>query len=329
MISSSTTTTPMLNLRMRCVRTAPSQECDEDGTPDDAGVVDKVKVMLSQASVVYKCRDYLARRMEESDEDECPSLVPDDTIDAVCREKMCEWSYRVGDHFHTGREVVAISFSYLDRFLDGVNCDRTSFKLAAMTTLYMATKIHARHQIALSSLAELSRGEFEISQIEDMEAMILEALDWRLNPPTAQSFVDAFFDLVPVPSGSQVSNTIYQRAIFFTELSLYDYSFVSTGEALIAVAALLNSMEGMDELDTQEQQQPFLDALEEQFGAKFSEELLEMVRNRLWYVYSMTAQYKDDTLITATPVVKKSPAKQVVAVSDCHSPVTVAIESQR
>ena len=72
----------------------------------------------------------------EYDEDESEESTE---VDAVCREKMCEWSYRVCDHFHVPRDMVAISFSYLDRFLDRCQCDRTTFKLAAMTTLYMAT----------------------------------------------------------------------------------------------------------------------------------------------------------------------------------------------
>ncbi|KAL3913314.1 MAG: hypothetical protein SGILL_006544, partial [Bacillariaceae sp.] len=219
---------------------------------------------------------------------------PSDTIDAVCREKMAEWSFRVCDHFHVSRAIVAMSFSYLDRFVNLCKCDRSAFKLAAMTTLYMASKINGAHQLSIRSLAELSRGEFEMSHISEMETIILQTLKWRLNPPTAQCFVNAFYRFLPVPQGP-ISAAIYQRATFFVELALYDYTFVTKKRALIALAAMINAMEGMNEATVSPQQQiSFMEVLSMTFGLEFSREDIESARNRLWYVYSMSAQYKDD-----------------------------------
>jgi len=47
-----------------------------------------------------------------------PSLVSEDEVDAIYRLKMSEWSYRIIDYFGANREIVAISFDYLDRFID-------------------------------------------------------------------------------------------------------------------------------------------------------------------------------------------------------------------
>jgi hypothetical protein len=220
-------------------------------------------------------------------------------VDAVCREKMCEWSYRVCDHFHTGREVAAVSFSYLDRFVDRCSCDRSAFKLAAMTTLYMATKIYGSHRVTISSLAELSRGEFEMSHISEMETIILQTLGWRLHPPTAQCFIDSFYSYLPVPRGP-ISVAIYERAIFFAELVLYDYAFVTKKRTLLALASMMNAMEGMDESTVSNQQQrSFVDIIRTNFKLEFTEDEIEAVRNRLWYVYSMSAQYREDDLAAA------------------------------
>lgn len=323
---------PLLGLRMRSGRKAPPREyvgCD---------LVERVNVMLNQDdSSAYRCRDYIGRRtgreaakLEEASpsfDDECPTLVNEDTVDAVCREKMCEWSYRVCDHFHTGREAVAISFSYLDRFLDRCSCDRTAFKLAAMTTLYMASKIfnNTSRRITISSLAELSRGEFEKSHISEMEMIILKTLDWRLHPPTAHDLLNSFFALLPFPSSGQISASIYQRAVFFAELSLYDYSFVSKDRALIAIVALINSMEGMDDQALDQHHCMFVKAIEEKFGVRYQPEEVEACRNRLWYVYSMSAQYKEDDYLVS-PQSPKESIKNVMAGdgSVVHSPVCVA-----
>jgi hypothetical protein len=56
-----------------------------------------------------------------SDSEYPPSLVLEDeegAIDAIYRLRMSEWSYRVIDYFGVSREIVAISFDYLDRFID-------------------------------------------------------------------------------------------------------------------------------------------------------------------------------------------------------------------
>lgn len=264
------------------------------------------------------------------------SSPPLDAIDAVCRERMCEWSFRVSDHFHVPREVVACSFNYLDRFVEKCQCDRSAFKLAAMTTLYLASKISGScHRITIQSLAELSRGEFSRSHIQEMETIILQTLGWRLNPPTAQCFVNSFYNYLPVSQGP-VAVAIYQRAIFFVELALYDYAFVAKERTLLALAAMVNAMEGLNESTiSQLQQESFAEVICVTFGLKFTRQEIEAVRDRLWYVYSMSAQYMEDDAISPD-MLKRDPqrrkrnvdndddAMQVEPSSPSFSPVSVA-----
>jgi len=301
---------------------------------------DRVKAMLSQSESTYFCSDYIGRRSNKESSachtvgqtTELPEIVIDhDKVDIVCREKMCEWSYRVGDHFQTGREIVAVSFSYLDRFVDKCSCDRSAFKLAAMTTLYMANKIYGGpHTVTIGALAELSRGEFEMSHIAEMEVIILQTLAWRLHPPTAQCFINSFFNYISVPHGS-MSIAISRRAIFFAELTLYDYAFVSKERSLIALASLMNAMEGMDNI-SEEQQNIFVDVINLTFDLKFTTDMIEAVRNRLWYIYSMSAQYKEDDAIAAGApnIVKKETRRKHNNIlgesssSPSASPVSVA-----
>jgi transcription initiation factor TFIIIB Brf1 subunit/transcription initiation factor TFIIB len=245
---------------------------------------------------------------------------------------MCEWSLRVSDHFQVPRQTVAVSFNLLDRFVEKCQCDRSAFKLAAMTTLYMASKIcGSAHKITIQSLAELSRGEFDRSHIQEMETIILQTLGWRLNPPTAQCFIDNFYYYLPVKQGL-VSAAIYQRATFFVELALYDYAFVSKKRALLALAAMVNAMEGLNESAVSSQQQDsFAQVICMAFGLKFTHEEIEAVRNRLWYVYSMSAQYKDDDAISSDDVKRDSELKhkdadamQIEPSCPSSSPVSVA-----
>jgi hypothetical protein len=300
-------TAPVLGLRMQIDRTGPPPEFSEG-----CDHIDRVQVMIAQDDEVYSCSDYLAivapslsmpsSSKETSacmeDDKNASVTAPQISIDAVCRERMCEWSLRVSDHFQVPRQTVAVSFNFLDRFVEKCQCDRSAFKLAAMTTLYIASKISGNwHKITIQSLADLSRGEFDRSHIQEMENIVLQTLGWRLNPPTAQCFIDNFYNYLPVPQGP-VSAAIYQRATFFVELALY---------------AMINAMEGLNESAVSLQQQDsFAQVIKMTFGLKFSHEEIEAVRNRLWYVYCMSAQCKEDDAISPDIVKRDSHRKNNV-----------------
>lgn len=307
---------------------------------------DRVKAMQAQSDSIYMCSDYIGRRSVKerslchqvgNESPPFPEMTVDhDKVDTVCRKKMCEWSYRVCDHFQAGREIVAVSFSYLDRFVDKCSCDRNAFKLAAMTTLYMANKIYGGpHTLSINALAELSRGEFERSHITEMEVIILETLAWRLHPPTTQNFVESFYNYISILPNGSMSAAVHQRAIFFAELALYDYAFACKGRSLLAIASIMNAMEGLENI-TLEQQNTFLDVINETFDLKYTKEMVETVRNRLWYVYSMSAQYKeDDAIVCGTTTndaksktyTKSNFARGESSSSRSISPVSVATAS--
>jgi hypothetical protein len=87
--------TPILSLRMKTSYIDAACRID----PEDA--IDFLHVMISKEKV-YKCRDYLGRRETKVQRDmffelgeECAPLEIEDIIDITCREKMCEWTYRL------------------------------------------------------------------------------------------------------------------------------------------------------------------------------------------------------------------------------------------
>jgi len=312
---------PSISLRMKSVRSPPPSE---ESIFDDE-MVDRINVMLYQEmSDAYQCKDYLLRRRSEnetstncgmsddSDEGTPPPLINE--IDTLCREKMCEWAYRVIDHFHASREIVAIAFSCLDRFVDRCSCDRAAFKLAAMTSIYMATKVFNSREISMTSLAELSRGEFDLAHIAEMEKIMLTTLKWRVHPPTVQCFINYLHSLVPIHKGP-ITRAIHKRASFFAELSLFDYSFVTQPRSLIAIAALMNAMEGMEGTVSALDQHRFYEILSRTLQVHpGTKDIIDSIRNRLWYVYSHSAQFFDDEAVTPqprTPKEAKTPSKQI------------------
>ena len=132
------------------------------------------------------------------------------------RSKICEWSYRVVDHFGYDREIVAVAMNCFDRYLAhtggaSASIESRTYQLAAMTSLYVATKLHAdrsekgqdnatsnrKKMLRVSSFVQLSRDQFSPRDIAVMEKHLLQVLQWRVNPPTPMLFVGHLLRIMP------------------------------------------------------------------------------------------------------------------------------------
>jgi Cyclin len=136
--------------------------------------------------------------------------------------------------------IILVSY-YLTRITDFV------YKLASITALYIALKVHNRTTIKASTLSSLSRGEITVSDIIDMESLMLDTLSYHLCPPTCYTFISLFYAFVPASVRERVGHPLMQHAIYLTELSVMDISFQSVKASHIALAAMLNVMEVMGE----------------------------------------------------------------------------------
>eukprot|EP00980_Cylindrotheca_fusiformis_P011908 scaffold2830_cov131-Cylindrotheca_fusiformis.AAC.29 len=214
-------------------------------------------LILQENSGKYNCVDYLAfTSWQHSVYDLLrknrfhASRRGESRIDEYCREQIVEWSFRVVDYFRIDREVVAVSLSMLDRFLATCKCDRTTYKLAATTTLQLAVKLlHPCKLGDLGILSDLSRGEFDMTDVRDMENHILKSLTWCLHPPTAVAYSTILLDYVfahgAVSMTSADMDDLHDISSFFTELALCDYHFVTMRPSAVALACILNALEGM------------------------------------------------------------------------------------
>lgn len=254
-------------------------------------------------------------------------------IDEYCREQIVEWSFRVVDYFHIDREVVAVSLSFLDRFLATCCCDRTSFKLAATTTLHLAVKLLYPCKLAdLGILSDLSRGEFDMYDVCKMEGIILQSLSWNLHPPTSIAIssilLDFFFASRIVTITSCDLDDIYDVSSFFCELAVCDYFFVLIKPSIIALAAILNALEGMFGPDNILSKDILHTAYSFRLGINQD---LTAARSRLWELYERSeecALHNETTLINEDDhhywhggiFVKKGTTSSPVSVTKpCHS----------
>jgi hypothetical protein len=212
---------------------------------DRHDIADRIAIMCIQEETTYRIGDYLADTVQLRKNASKP-------VDEDCRVKMCEWCYQVVDFCKFRRETVGIGMSYLDRYLctlkgrDSLS-NRKEYQLAAMTALYVAIKLHEPLEMETSLLADLSRGCYAEMEFVAMEQTILQSLKWRVNGPTSLGFVQQFMALMPENVHPSISTAIMDYARYQTELAVSDHSFVPVKPSDLALAAILNAMEGMNQ----------------------------------------------------------------------------------
>jgi len=229
----------------------------ELGTDD---VVERLIVLRRQEEVYYACCDYLSsdhqlmlqeKTASAPTSTSCTSTASSKSgdISEVWREKICEWTFQIIDHFDINREIAFISLNYLDRYLSRRTVNRKTFQLVAMTSLFLAIKLYDSIPLRMSSFIELSRGYFKIEHIAAMETSILWTLSWHVHPPTPLNFVRNFIHLLE-QSGCAVAvaHEVKEIARFLTELSVCDYYFTTRKQSSIGLGAVLTAFGSFDEI---------------------------------------------------------------------------------
>jgi hypothetical protein len=253
---------------------------------------DRMKIMLHQEESIYRVNDYLDSQRPSSP----------DHIDELCRDKMVQWCFQVVDFAQFSRETVSIAMSYLDRFL----CSRTpralssmrnrkEYQLAAMTTLYMAIKMFEPVEIEVSLLSTLSRGAYTAEEFIKMEMDILLSLQWRLNGPTALSFIENLLTLLPTSStSSNARQIVSDLSRYQTEIAVGSFFFVTHKSSTVAVASIINSLNDTRSILSQHDRQRFLADVESFTDIKIQSDDIQMAVAHL-----KTLQKTSPTLLKA------------------------------
>lgn len=211
-----------------------------------------------------------------------PSFDYDSLLTSI-RRKMCRWSYHVVDSFDYERRIVAIAFSYFDRYVASTldskkeegdkTCyilkSQTTLQLACMTSLYIAIKVMCKSEkniFPMISFVDLSRGLFSIQEMTEMEEKILSSLQYKLYPPITEDFIHHYFDLMPgalfvdknknlsennpsISLAQKLESRLYKRSQRVAEIALCEYCFSSELPSLIALACIYTAV--VNEVDVE------------------------------------------------------------------------------
>lgn len=174
-----------------------------------------------------------------------PCQVDDDVLQepslSMWRSQMFDWACTVTDNFQIDREVIAIAFSILDRYVEIENrsecsVSRVDFQLFAMVSMYLAIKTSlSQRKMSVEVLIDMSRGFYTYDDIVLTERDILAALDWHVNPPTGIGCCRLYMQLFHTTLSNNAEATCQE----ISELAVSDSYFISKSDSSVALAVIL------------------------------------------------------------------------------------------
>jgi hypothetical protein len=194
------------------------------------------------------------------------------------RQQIVEWMYTLVNYCKLSHESATAAIYYLDvAVAHGLVTSPSRYQLGSMTALYLALKIYdspSMRVVKLSSLIKLGNGEFDEQDVVGMEREIVQLLQWRLNPPTVNCFVQQYLSLlfsdkddcstgVHAADGagdeaspqSSLARQLEEIALQCIELVMGRDYFLTADPSVIGYAVLLMAIEILDQRQTSAQRQ--------------------------------------------------------------------------
>ncbi|KAG7362026.1 cyclin-like protein [Nitzschia inconspicua] len=184
-------------------------------------------------------------------------------FNGLWRQQIVEWMYTLVKYCKLRHESAAAASYYLDvAVCKGLIHSPDDYQLGAMTALYLALKVYdspCLRVVKLGSLVKLGNGEFTEDDILRMEQDLVTLLGWRLNPPTANCFLQQYLTLLPHQfhgeqeddednnnSSHHVRDCIQDIALGAIEqVTARDY-FLSVPLSVVGYSAMLFAIETLD-----------------------------------------------------------------------------------
>ncbi len=228
-------------------------------------VAENLSIMLQKEQTMY-CRrscDYLLGIRQDQQAVQIEEVTPPTSmtmINEADRAELVDWCYKVVDLFKFDREVVAKAMDMVDRFLSkSKSCDlaykilhdRIQFQLLTVTALYISIKINEEIVIGSELFSIISCDLYSISDIEDMELSLLCGLSWYISAPTTLQIASHILKLISshitIQLRRQTWAAILDEVLYQAEHAVRDYFFVTQRPSTVAIAAILNAINLVEE----------------------------------------------------------------------------------
>ncbi|KAF4730302.1 glycosyl transferase [Perkinsus olseni] len=148
------------------------------------------------------------------------------------RAMLVDWLVDVLLKWEIRDEALHLCISLVDRFLyksEGV-VDVGKLQLVGVCCAMIASKMQNSFSPEIESLMRICDGAYDVSQVEQMEHTIIRALDYRIDLPTAWTYLRRWNQVFGL------RKPYYFISAYFLELTLLEYEALKYRPAVLALA---------------------------------------------------------------------------------------------
>ncbi|KAJ1606416.1 cyclin [Cryptosporidium canis] len=167
-------------------------------------------------------------------------------LNNICRVIVLDWLIGVHRKFQFRPATIHIGITLFDRFIQLnnkhglISCD--NLQLVGATCLHIASKYEDMNPAVLLDYCIMSNSEFNPRDMINMEAEILNTLQFRIAENTTLiDYLDSFFDQGDVKrvSKKMLPRYFYSSALYISELSLLHQAMIFYRPRVLSTSILL------------------------------------------------------------------------------------------
>jgi len=173
------------------------------------------------------------------------------------RNILVDWIFEVSQEFRLHRETTHLSLNYLDRYLSTVTTiKRKELQLLGVTALFVAAKLEEIYPPNVRDFSAVTDGLFTYQDLHVTELKILDAIKWKMVPPTLNYWVNFYLQNSTRVTGPECDEEVartthdlkhffgpkfmvdkYARVMSLVDVAVHDFKSLEFPYSLLAASA--------------------------------------------------------------------------------------------
>jgi cyclin B len=155
-------------------------------------------------------------------------------INDKMRAILIDWLVEVHLKFKLMPETMYLTVNIIDRFLEKKQVIRQKLQLVGVTAMLLASKYEEIYAPEVRDFVYITDKAYTKEQILQMEAMILNTLEFRITVPTAYVFTNRFLKVANMGNDAKASHF----AAYLAERMLQEHKMLSYAPSMVAAATV-------------------------------------------------------------------------------------------
>ena len=130
-------------------------------------------------------------------------------------------------------KVFLSSVQYLDTVLSQISLHPSQLQLLASACLSLASKLHDPRPLTLYRLVMASDCSFSLSELQNMEMLVLQKLHWELSSPSSLQFLSLILSHLDSVISSKMLEIMEKQAETYLMLAATEYKFYNVRPSIM------------------------------------------------------------------------------------------------